>query len=111
MSKDKVPSRPAAVHSSSTKAAAQAKPRHRHGQPMLRFNICLPQGLVDLIDEAAAQDYTTRSDMIRTAVLWYLRPQGRQLDQADPGAILKTLEHRQALKGLKDMVQDLDIDD
>lgn len=76
---------------------------------MLRFNICLSRDLVERIDAAAKQDYTTRSDMIRTALLWYLRPQGRELDQSDPKVILKTLEHRQARTAMREMMKDVNI--
>jgi metal-responsive CopG/Arc/MetJ family transcriptional regulator len=68
---------------------------------MRRINISIPDGLLALIDEAAAKDFTSRSDIIRVAVLWYLRPQGRDLDQADPEVILKTLQHRKMRAALK----------
>lgn len=81
--------------------------RHRQAAKMTRLNLSLPQGLIDMVDKAAAKDFTSRSDIIRMAVLWYLRPQGRDLDQADPDAILKTLQHRQALAGMKAMMQEI----
>ncbi len=83
------------------------KKRQRHGAKMTRLNLSLPQGLIDMVDEAAAKDFTNRSDIIRMAILWYLRPQGRELDQADPEAILKTLEHRQTRAGMKQMLDEL----
>lgn len=57
-----------------------------------------------MLDEAAAQDYTTRSDIIRMAILWYLRPQGRDLAQTDPEQIVKTLQHRQARVAIRQML-------
>jgi hypothetical protein len=62
-----------------------------------------------LADEAAEKDFTSRSDIIRTALLWNLRPQGRDLDQADPDAILKTLKHRQTKLGMREMMKDVNI--
>lgn len=73
---------------------------------MGRIMISIPDGLLDMVDKAAKEDYTTRSDMIRMAILWYLRPQGRDLNQTDPDVILKTLEHRKALVGIKKMLKD-----
>jgi metal-responsive CopG/Arc/MetJ family transcriptional regulator len=69
-----------------------------------RVMISLPEGLLTIIDKAAEQDYTSRSDIIRTAVLWYLRPQGRDFDQADPEQIIKTLQHRQTRTALRRML-------
>jgi Arc/MetJ-type ribon-helix-helix transcriptional regulator len=59
-----------------------------------RINISIPDGLLDMIDDAAKKDFTNRSDIIRAAVLWYLRPQGRDFGQADPDEVLKTLQNR-----------------
>jgi len=81
--------------------------RRRHGAKMMRLNLSLPQGLIDMVDEAAAKDFTGRSDIIRMAVLWYLRPRGRELDQTDPDVILKTLEHRKARAGMKRTMEEL----
>lgn len=75
------------------------------------MNISMPPGLVKLIDEAAEQDFTTRSDVIRMAVLWYLRPQGRELNQADPDVILKTLQRRKALVEMSKTMKDVSIFD
>lgn len=75
---------------------------------MSRINLSIQQGLLDMIDEAAEKDFTTRSDIIRIALLWYLRPQGRELDQADPDAILKTLKHRQSSAAMRDIIRNTD---
>lgn len=85
----------------------EVKKRQRYGAKMTRINLSIPQGLVDMVDEAAEKDFTTRSDIIRMALLWYLRPQGRDLSQADPDVILKTLQHRQARAGMKQMMAEL----
>lgn len=79
-----------------------------HKQNMVRITLSISPNLLERIDEAAEQDYTTRSDMIRMAVLWYLRPQGRELDQADPDVILKTLQHRHALAEFRKAIKATD---
>ena len=68
--------------------------------------ISMSDGLLDMVDDAAKKDFTTRSDLIRMAVLWYLRPQGRELDQADPDEILKTLQHRKARAAMNERFKD-----
>jgi hypothetical protein len=84
----------------------RAKKYRTHKTKMGRIMISIPDGLLDMVDKAAAEDYTTRSDIIRMAILWYLRPQGRDLAQTDPDVILKTLERRKALVGIKQMLKD-----
>ncbi len=61
-----------------------------------------------MADKAAEQDFTTRSDIVRMSVLWYLRPQGRDLDQTDPDYIFKTLQHRKARVGIKQIIENID---
>jgi metal-responsive CopG/Arc/MetJ family transcriptional regulator len=88
------------------------KPKQRriYKAKMRRITLSIPDGLLQMIDEAAAKDFTSRSDIIRMAALWYLRPQGRDLNEVDPEAILKTLQHRRARAGLKKMLRDADND-
>ncbi len=74
------------------------------GPPLaIRFNITMPPELLKHLDEAARKDYTTRSSIIRMAVLWYLRPAGMELNQADPDIILKALKNRQLHNSLKNL--------
>ena len=75
----------------------------------IRIQLALPQGLLKIVDEAAEHDYTTRSDIIRTALLWYLRPQGRDFNQVEPDEILKTLQHRKMQVGVREMTKDINI--
>jgi metal-responsive CopG/Arc/MetJ family transcriptional regulator len=88
-------------------ATNRGKKYTTHKQKMVRITISMNQSVIDMIDQAAAEDFTTRSDMIRQAVLWYLRPQGRDLAHVDPSEILKVLQHQKALaasrKALKEM--------
>ncbi|HEX7633108.1 MAG TPA: ribbon-helix-helix domain-containing protein [Candidatus Saccharimonadales bacterium] len=80
--------------------------RTRHTAKATRIQLTLPAGLLKLVDQAAEEDFTTRSDMIRMAILWYLRPQGRELNQADPEEILKTLQHRKTRVAVKKMLRE-----
>src|SRR5947207_1785613 len=79
-----------------TKPAKRKKKYTTHAAPTIRISLTISPELVELVDKAAKQDYTTRSDIIRMSILWYLRPQGRELDQTDPDTIIKTLKPRKA---------------
>ena len=81
--------------------------RQRYNVKMNRISLSLAEDVISMVDKAAAQDFTTRSDVIRMAILWYLRPQGRDLNQADPDEILKTLQHRKTRADVRKMVRDL----
>jgi len=80
--------------------------RRTYKATMRRVTISISDGLLDMVDEAARQDFTTRSDLIRMAVLWYLRPQGRELTHMDPEEIFKTLQHRKTRTAIKQTMQD-----
>lgn len=87
------------------------KPQRRsYKTAATRLTISLPQGLLELVDQAAKADFTTRSDIIRIALLWYLRPQGRDLAETDPEAIFKTLKHRRSMATLRAMLKDQELD-
>jgi hypothetical protein len=87
------------------KTVRPKKYQKHHADNMVRFNLCISRELLKKVDAAAEQDYTTRSDIIRAALLWYLRPQGRELAETDPDVILKTLEHRRALVSMKETMR------
>ncbi len=95
-----------------TTKAQQSTPtksvRSRAGST-IQINLTIATGLLQQVDIAAEKDYTTRSDLIRTALLWYLRPQGRDLDQTDPEVILKTLQHRHSQVQMRKMIKDVNI--
>jgi hypothetical protein len=74
----------------------------------VRVMISLPPGLLETLDEAAAKDATTRSGLIRMALIWYLRPQGRELDQTDPEQIEQVLRVRRLSRALNTLKKDLD---
>jgi metal-responsive CopG/Arc/MetJ family transcriptional regulator len=88
----------------------RSKPRRRKSEESVsvRINLTISKPLLERVDQAAIQDYTNRSDIIRAALLWYLRPQGRELDQTDPKAILATLKQRDAQAKLRKMLKDID---
>lgn len=83
-------------------------PRRSHTAPSVRINVTISKSLLKMVDEAAMRDFTTRSDLIRMALLWYIRPQGRDLDHVDPDVILKTLQHRKARIAIKKMLKTKD---
>ena len=88
----------------------RSKPRRRKSEESVsvRINLTISKPLLEQVDQAATQDYTNRSDIIRAALLWYLRSQGRELDQTDPKAILATLKQRDAQTQLRKMLKDID---
>lgn len=75
----------------------------------IRINLTISKALLERVDEAAKQDYTTRSDIIRVGLLWYLRPQGRDLDQTDPDTVLKMLNQRRAKAYLNKVIKENNI--
>jgi metal-responsive CopG/Arc/MetJ family transcriptional regulator len=86
------------------------KKRKSRDRDIVRINLTISKALLRRVDEAAKQDYTTRSDIIRVALLWYLRPQGRELDQTDPDTVLKVLNQRRAKAALNKIIKENDID-
>ena len=88
--------------------AKEVKRRKRYGVKMTRITISIPAGLLELADQAAKEDFTTRSDIIRAALLWYLRPLGRQTQQLDLEKVLETLQNRKLSAALRKMTKDLD---
>lgn len=89
-----------------TPLSSAKKVSHPPKPGTIRISLTIPEGLLKKVDEAAKQDYTTRSDLIRVALLWYLRPQGRELDQTDPEVILRTLQQRHLHNEVKKMLKD-----
>ena len=70
-----------------------------------RILVSIPEGLKVMLDQAASEDFTSRSDIIRVALLWYLRPQGRELAKTDPEMIIKTLQRRKSQAAIKKMLK------
>ncbi len=87
--------------------AKEIKHRKARKVKMVRIAISIPEGLLGLTDRAAEEDFTSRSDIIRAALVWYLQPQGRQLKQVDPEEILKTLKRRKELIANRQLLKDL----
>ena len=81
----------------------------------IRINLTSPRGLLEEVDKAAAQDYASRSDIIRQSLLWYLRPQGRDLASTDPDQIVKAINQRKGRaelrKFLKENADEIDVYD
>ena len=80
------------------------------GTNTIRINLTISKSLLRRVDDAAKQDYTTRSDIIRTSLLWFLRPQGREFDQTDPETILKVLNQRKAKAALNKIIREEALD-
>lgn len=76
----------------------------------VKITLTLPKGLLNLADQAAVEDYTTRSDIMRTALLWYLRPQGRHAVAMDDEEIFKTLRHRKTRASVNQWLKDEALD-
>ncbi len=70
----------------------------------VRVNLTISRKLLKQVDSAAEQDFTSRSDIIRAALLSYLRSAGRtglDLELTDPDVLLKTLQTRKLKAYLK----------
>jgi metal-responsive CopG/Arc/MetJ family transcriptional regulator len=92
-----------------------AKSRQSHKPRMQRIDLRINKELLLFIDGTAKQESTTRSELIRTAIYWYLMPQHRDASQSKEEYIFETLKHRRQLaasrKWLKDHGQEIDVYD
>lgn len=88
-------------------------------EPMARVLLCLPKGLLEATDQEARLNYMSRSDLMRRALLWYLRPaaKARRHDghteeeeteelYTDPGELLKILQHQKARASIRAMLRE-----
>ena len=78
----------------------------KHRAPMTRINLSISQNVLEMVDTAAKHDFTTRSDVIRMAILWYLRPQGRDFAEADADEILHMLQRRKFKAALRKSIRE-----
>lgn len=62
---------------------------------MGRVNITIPDNLLLQVDEMATKDYTTRSDIIRQAVLFYMRSTASTLNKTEVESLFKNMKNRQ----------------
>ncbi len=97
--------------------ATPLTPRRRRVrvQPMLSINLRISAGQLEFLDEAAAEDVTTRSELIRTAIMWYLKPQNRRADQnqsqSEEEYVLSTFERRRAIRAMNKAPKDFDMNE
>lgn len=61
---------------------------------MVRIDMRILEHQLELIDQAAKDECTSRSELIRTAINWYLKPQNRANDQGEEDYIFATIKHR-----------------
>lgn len=81
----------------------------KQGKPVknpktVKLHITMPKGLLERVDTAAARDFETRSELIRSALLWYLRPDGKHFGMTEPEALLEMLKREAMRKGLAKMM-------
>lgn len=62
---------------------------------MSRLNTTIPDGLLKQVDDLAIEDFTTRSEIVRRALIFYLRATGETLSETDADALLKAMRNRQ----------------
>ncbi|HZL07617.1 MAG TPA: ribbon-helix-helix domain-containing protein [Candidatus Dormibacteraeota bacterium] len=62
---------------------------------MARINLTIADDLLKRLDEVAKNDYTSRSDIIRQAILFYFRSTAKTISRADRKALLKDMKSRQ----------------
>lgn len=61
---------------------------------MARINLTISDELLNHLDKIAQADYTSRSDIIRQAVLFYLRSTGETISRSDREALLRDMKSR-----------------
>jgi metal-responsive CopG/Arc/MetJ family transcriptional regulator len=59
-----------------------------------RIILTIHPGLLEMVDEAAKKEFSSRSDVIRTALLWYLQPDTNNAAKTDPDSIYNALHRR-----------------
>jgi len=89
---------------------------------MKRVLLRMPEELLSAIDKEAQFNYMTRSDLMRRAFIWYLRPAARARREAgetdeeepvleelytDPRELLEILQHQKSRAGIKRMLRDM----
>jgi hypothetical protein len=86
---------------------------------MKRVLLSLPADLLAAIDHEAKYNYMTRSDLMRRALIWYLRPAAQARRQAgftedeqpeelytNPEELLKILQQQKLRAGIQAMLRD-----
>lgn len=89
---------------------------------MKRIIFSLPEDLLAAIDQEAKYNCTTRSNLVRQALVWYLRPTARTKRQVqdeaagddteidslhvDPEELLKILKQQKLRAGIRAMLRD-----
>ena len=74
---------------------------------MSKINVTIPDRLLLQIDRIAKEDYTSRSDIIRQALLFYIRSSASVLQQTDEGILFKEMKNRQLKAYLNKAVKHL----
>ena len=87
---------------------------------MRRVLFSLPDELLSAVDRDAKANYMTRSDLIRHALLWYLRPAARAQRQegsivesepeelyTDPEELLRILQGQKLRAGIQRVLRDM----
>jgi metal-responsive CopG/Arc/MetJ family transcriptional regulator len=76
-----------------------------------RILISLPAGLLAALDRQAQTDFSSRSEMVRRALLEYLRPMKGRLDEdelfTDPEELRVLLQHRKLRASVQKMVKEM----
>jgi len=73
--------------------------------PHVKITLTIPEQLLQEVDLAAEHDYTTRSDLIRVALLEYLRLPGRLTGEPDFEMALKVLQRRKSIAASNKMMK------
>ncbi len=71
----------------------------------VKIHVTIPRKLLAQIDDAANRDFANRSEIIRAALLWYLRPDGVNFGLTEPEALLTVLRREETRKGLNKLIK------
>ncbi len=71
----------------------------------IKLHVTIPRKLLDQVDDAADRDFASRSEIIRAALLWYLRPDGVNFGLTEPEALLAVLKREETRKGLNKLIK------
>ena len=66
----------------------------------MQINVRIDKQLLARIDMATKHHFTTRSQLVRSAIYWFLMPHHRKLEQSEEDYIFETIQYRRRLASI-----------
>jgi hypothetical protein len=91
----------------SKQSRRRGKKYRKRNDPMTLISFYVPKQLIEEVDESAAEEHTNRSEFMRQAIMWYLKPSGKKLAMARPEVIYQTVKRRKDRASYKKWLKDI----